>query len=164
MKARDIIPGWPRGTSTSKPYGTDHTSGYHKGQADMMDDWHRSGGQGTSALTHGLFAGTLTRPDFFSEGRWGLGMVIRERMSRATQILLDGMYTGRHYYEPLEEHTYPTYGGITRGDHPTIKGFEVPDEVGHITPKLINDFFSRLATRREIQATKAMLKEGKNGE
>lgn len=71
---------------------------------------------------------------------------------------------GKHYYEPLEEHTYPTYGGITRGDHPTIKGFEVPGEVGHITPKLINDFFSRLATRREIQATKAMLKEGKNGE
>jgi hypothetical protein len=85
VKARNIIPGWPRGTSTTKPYPThpfnfpwgmsptaydaamlgderDSDRRYHEGQARMMDDWHRALGR-NSVLTHGLFVGKLRRAE-----------------------------------------------------------------------------------------------------
>lgn len=162
MKARDIIPDWPRGTSTSKPYESEvpmwriaadwseaaerinefeDNRRYHAAQARMMDDWHRSRSQATSELTHKLFAGELSRPDFTEEMRHSSGSELvdelRGRMKVSTQAIIDGVLSGRHYYEPLEDHTWPTYGGITRNSAPNSSLNSIPNwtpsDKGNIT-------------------------------
>lgn len=176
MKARDIIPDWPRGTSTSKPWPSyptvaaigmywsprdramledevDSDRRYHEAQACMMDDWHRSRSQSTSVLTHMLFAGELSRPDFPAEKRWGgespIVTMVRERMEIATRDITNNVMAGRPYYEPLEEHHWPTYGGITRNSEPFYK--QASADGGSITLKMIQDVFSpeRLECERQ---------------
>jgi len=47
------------------------------------------------------------------------------------------VYAGRHYYEPLEDHTWPTYGGIQRGPSPVLSQ---PSQDGNQVGRLIAKF------------------------
>lgn len=167
MKARDIIPDWPRGTSTSKPYESNMSSvwwwpylrgwpredrlkllheqamekEYREAQNRMMDDWHRSRSQSTSVLTHMLFAGELLRPDFPADNRWDSGSafvdMLRQRSAERLEKMMKTVLAGKPYWEPLEDHTWPTYGGITRNSAPNSWLNSVPNwtpsDAGNIT-------------------------------
>lgn len=176
MKARDIIPDWPRGTSTSKPYESDmplivswfrHWSPsdvamledeadsdrrYHEAQDCMMEDWHRSRSQGTSVLTQMLFAGELSRPDFPAEKRWGAESpfveMVRAKSAERLRQIVESVYAGRPYYELLEDHIWPTYGGITRQTFttPGINSIPnwTPSEAGNITLAKLQEAFDKV--------------------
>jgi hypothetical protein len=86
VKARDIIPNWPRGRSTTAPWPepcsiaawlpwlkvseSDYRrfeedalgdEAYHESQARMMEDWHRTGSMATSALNQFLADASVAR-------------------------------------------------------------------------------------------------------
>lgn len=179
MKARNIIPDWPRGTSTSKPYNEhlpcwtfakilrrrwsladvaqleDEQADrmrYHAAQARMMDDWHHSRSQATSVLAHKLFVGELSRPDFPKEKRWQAESpfveLVRAKSAERTKQIMERVYAGRPYYEPLEDHIWPTYGGITRNGGngayttPSLTANWTPSDAGNITLKMLQDLYA----------------------
>jgi hypothetical protein len=56
----------------------------------------------------------------------------------------DSQLSGRHYYEPLEDATWPTYGGISRSDAMTMPGLGFkPLDAGQITMQMLQDEFAR---------------------
>jgi len=141
MKAREIIAGWPRGTSTSKPWAkypawwvpylrswsqVDRIKllseqamekEYRDGQDRMMDEWRTKTGRfSPPKSTDFEIAGFSPNPP--------------------------SIYS-RHYYEPLEDHTWPTYGGITREGVTMVNPNYTPSFNGDITVRMLQDELAR---------------------